>query len=75
MNDQALDSIKWKNKYCVSIMDSCLVEIVQVEGVQMSESPAPPTDQQRSPDIEMHRKLNMYLIKFERPRKIAAPSA
>ncbi len=55
-------------------MDSCLVEIVQVEGVQMSESPAPPTDQHRSPDIEMHRKLNMYLIKFERPRKIAAPS-
>ena len=48
-------------------MDLCTVEILQIEGVSITEPAAPPTDP-RATDLEPARnKLNMYLIKFSRP--------
>lgn len=72
--DQVVEVIRWKNKYCAEIMDLCTVEILQIEGVSITEPAAPPTDLRSTDQEPARNKLNMYLIKFTRPVKYTDPS-
>ena len=38
--------INWRSKYAVEVLDSCLIELVQVEGMSMvEEAPLPTTEE------------------------------
>ena len=64
-NGQPIELLKWKSKFIAEIMDLCLVEIVQIEGMTLpyDEQPINNTDEAPSPI----QKLNMYIVLFKRP--------
>ena len=66
------DLLKWKTKFTADVMDLCSVELVQIEGISMTEEAAPPTEQEGeiiNPVQTIYSsRLNMYMLMFTRPK-------
>ena len=59
--------LKWRTKFAVDVMELCSVELVQIEGMSMTEAAAPPTD--LDGEVNNRSRLNMYMLMFTRPKR------
>ena len=67
---QRSDQLKWKTNYAVDVMDLCSIELVQVQGMFMTEEAAPPSDKKMlKSDFENGNRLTMYMLIFKMTTK------
>lgn len=61
LTSQGMELLKWTGKFQAEVMDLCRIEIVQIEGLSITEPAAPPTGSR--PSLEtVQAKLNLYLV-------------